>query len=64
MINQFLPRATSKLYTKRKFCFYLPVLLYNVWVFINYKMKKGTVQYVKFLLMLETVISIVNATLA
>jgi hypothetical protein len=31
MINQFLPKTTSKLY------FYLAVLLYNIWVFIYYK---------------------------
>jgi len=31
MINQFLPKTTSKLY------FYLAVLLYNIWVFMNYK---------------------------
>jgi hypothetical protein len=37
--------------------FYLAVLLYNIWVFINYKREKVTVQYVKFLLMIEALIS-------
>jgi hypothetical protein len=27
---------------------YLAVLLYNIWVFINYKSEKVTVQHVKF----------------
>ena len=36
MINQFLPKTTSKLYSLRKL-FYLAVLLYNIWVFMNYK---------------------------
>ncbi|MFP3133589.1 MAG: hypothetical protein RXR19_05795 [Nitrososphaeria archaeon] len=53
MINQFLPKMTSKLYSLRKLYFYLAVLLYNIWVFINYKREKVTVQYVKFLLMIE-----------
>ncbi|MFP3166630.1 MAG: transposase [Nitrososphaeria archaeon] len=51
MINQFLSKTTSKLY------FYLAVLLYNIWVFINYKREKVTVQHVKFLLMIEALIS-------
>ncbi|MFP3262799.1 MAG: hypothetical protein RXP28_08285 [Nitrososphaeria archaeon] len=37
MINQFLPKTTSKLYSLRKLYFYLAVLLYNIWVFMNYK---------------------------
>ena len=52
MINQFLP----KLYSLRKLYFYLTVLLYNIWVFINYKREKVTVQHVKFLLMIEALI--------
>ena len=54
MINQFLPKTTSKLYSLRKLYFYLAVLLCNIWVFM--KLKKGekvTVKYVKFLLMIE-----------
>ena len=56
MINQFLPKTTSKLYSLRKLYFYLAVLLYNIWVFMNYKREKVTVQYVKFLLMIEALI--------
>ena len=37
MINQFLSKTTSKLYSLRKLYFYLVVLLYNIWVFMNYK---------------------------
>ena len=44
MINQFLPKTTSKLYSLRKLYFYLTVLLYNIWVFINYKREKVTVK--------------------
>ena len=39
MINPFLP----KLYSLRKLYFYLAVLLYNIWVFMNYKREKVTV---------------------
>jgi hypothetical protein len=54
MINQFLPKTTSKLYSLRKLYFYLAVLLYNIWVFYELKV---TVQHVKFLLMIEALIS-------
>ena len=63
MINQFLPKTTSKLYSLRKLYFYLAVLLYNIWVFINYKREKVTVQYVKFLLMIEALISNIYVTI-
>jgi len=53
MINQFLPKLCSL----RKLYFFLAVLLYNIWVFMNYKSEKVTVQYVKFLLMIEALIS-------
>ena len=43
MINQFLPKTTSKLYSLRKLYFYFAVLLYNIWVFMNYKREKVTV---------------------
>jgi hypothetical protein len=63
MINQFLPKTTSKLYSLRKLYFYLAVLLYNIWVFINYKREKVTVQQVKFLLMVEALISNIYVTI-
>jgi len=63
MINQFLPKTTSKLYSLRKLYFYLAVLLYNIWVFMNYKREKVTVQYVKFLLMIEALISNIYVTI-
>jgi len=64
MINQFLPKTTSKLYSLRKLYFYLAVLLYNIWVFINYKREKVTVQHVKFLLMIEALISNIYVTIS
>jgi len=63
MINQFLPKTTSKLYSLRKLYFYLAVLLYNIWVFMNYKREKVTVQYVKFLLMVEALIYNIYVTI-
>ena len=63
MINQFLPKTTSKLYSLRKLYFYLAVPLYNIWVFMNYKREKVTVQYVKFLLMIEALISNIYVTI-
>jgi len=63
MINQFFPKTTSKLYSLRKLYFYLAVLLYNIWVFINYKREKVTVQYVKFLLMVEALIYNIYVTI-
>jgi len=38
MINQFLPKTTSKLYSLRKLYFYLAVLLYNMGF---YELQKG-----------------------
>jgi len=64
MINQFLPKTTSKLYSLRKLYFYLAVLLYNIWVFMNYKREKVTVQYVKFLLMIEALIYNIYVTIS
>jgi hypothetical protein len=36
MINKFLARTTTKLYAVRRLYFYLAILLYNVWVMLNY----------------------------
>ena len=63
MINQLLPKTTSKLYSLRKLYFFLAVLLYNIWVFINYKREKVTVQQVKFLLMIEALIYNIYVTI-
>ena len=63
MINQFLPKTTSKLYSLRKLYFYLAVLLYDIWVFMNYKSEKVTVQHVKFLLMIEALIYNIYVTI-
>ncbi|MFP3416765.1 MAG: hypothetical protein RXO71_00460 [Nitrososphaeria archaeon] len=40
MINQFLQKTTSKLYSLRKLYFYLAVLLYNIWVLLTIKGKR------------------------
>jgi putative transposase len=36
MVNKFLARTTSKIYSIRKLYFYLAILLYNLWVLLNY----------------------------
>ncbi|MGQ9514450.1 MAG: transposase [Thermoproteota archaeon] len=36
MLNKFLARTTSKIYGIRKLYFYLAILLYNLWVLLNY----------------------------
>ncbi len=36
MINKFLARTTSKLHALRILYFYLAILLYNLWVMLNY----------------------------
>jgi len=36
MINKFLAKTTSKLYAVRRLYFYLAILLYNLWVMLNY----------------------------
>jgi len=36
MVNKFLARTTSKIYSVRKLYFYLAILLYNLWVLLNY----------------------------
>ena len=64
MINQFLPKTTSKLYSLRKLYFYFAVLLYNILVFMNYKREKVTVQQVKFLLMIEALIYNIYVTIS
>ena len=37
MMNKFLAKTTSKLYTVRRLYFYLAVLLYNLWIMLNYR---------------------------
>ena len=37
MMNKFLAKTTSKLYAVRRLYFYLAVLLYNLWVMLNYR---------------------------
>ncbi|MGQ9514977.1 MAG: hypothetical protein ACUVTL_08035 [Thermoproteota archaeon] len=36
MVRKFLAKTTSKLYNVRKLYFYLAILLYNLWVLLNY----------------------------
>jgi hypothetical protein len=45
MIRQFQAKTTSKLYTLRKLYFYLAVLLYNIWVLLNFKKTTGITAY-------------------
>jgi hypothetical protein len=44
-IRQFQAKTTSKLYTLRKLYFYLAVLLYNIWVLLNFKKTTGITAY-------------------
>lgn len=57
MINQFLPKTTSKFYNLRKLYFYLAVLFYNLWVFVNYKHERVIVQHVKLAVILAVILS-------
>ena len=57
MINQFLPKTTSKVYSLRKLYFYLAVLFYNLWVFVNYKHERVIVQHVKLAVILAVILS-------
>ena len=57
MINQFLPKTTSKAYSLRKLYFYLAVLFYNLWVFVNYKHERVIVQHVKLAVILAVILS-------
>ncbi|MGC9209140.1 MAG: hypothetical protein ACP5GH_04755 [Nitrososphaeria archaeon] len=56
MINQFLPKTTSKNYSLRKLYFYLAVLFYNIWVLLNYKHKRVIVEHVKLTVILEMIL--------
>lgn len=41
MIRKFLAKTTSRLYVRRKLYFHLAVLLYNLWVRLNYREEVG-----------------------
>ncbi|MGC8558364.1 MAG: hypothetical protein ACP5NC_05160 [Nitrososphaeria archaeon] len=60
MISQFLPKTTSKVYSLRKLYFYLAVLFYNLWVFVNYKHERVIVQHVKLEVILSNIYWIIN----
>ncbi len=53
MINMFLPRTTSKLYSIRKLYFYLAVLMYNMWAITN--QRKVTVVHMKVMMIMAIV---------
>jgi putative transposase len=36
MVNKFLAKTTSKIYGMRKLYFFLAILLYNLWILLNY----------------------------
>jgi len=56
-MSQFLPKTTSKVYSLRKLYFYLAVLFYNLWVFVNYKHERVIVQHVKLEVILSVILS-------
>ena len=43
MIGQFYPKTTSNSYAVRVFYFVLAVLLYNVWVLLNARVKEHVI---------------------
>ncbi|MDG6931114.1 MAG: transposase [Nitrososphaerota archaeon] len=60
MIGMFLPKTTSKVYNLRKLYFYLAVMLYNLWVLVNYQSdERVIVQHVKLMVMLDVILSMI-----
>jgi len=58
VIRKFHAKTTSKLYRLRILYFYLAVVLYNLWVLLNYKYETGTPTYVlKLRILLSLVLS-------
>ncbi len=57
MINQFLPKTTSKFYSLRRLYFYLAVLFYNIWVLLNYKHERVIVERIKLEVILAIILS-------
>ncbi len=52
MINMFLPKTTSRIYSVRKLYFYLAVLLCNIWAIINQR-RNITVNSMKLIIFVE-----------
>jgi hypothetical protein len=58
MIGKFLARTTSKIYSIRALYFYLAILLYNLWVLLNYEGRtKIIADSLRFLIALTLVLS-------
>lgn len=58
MIHKFLAKTISKRYTVRKLCFYLAVLLYNLWILLNYHKATITVDALKLHVTLTLILSL------
>jgi len=60
MVNKFLAKTTSKIYSIRLLYFYLAVLLYNLWVLLNYgEGERVIVEALKLLVSLSLILSFI-----
>lgn len=60
MVNKFLAKTTSKIYSIRLLYFYLAILLYNLWVLLNYgKGERVIVEALKLLVSLSLILSFI-----
>jgi len=59
MVNKFLAKTTSKIYSVRKLYFYLAILLYNLWVLLNYAGTRIIVDTLKLLVALSLILSFI-----
>jgi len=60
MVNKFLAKTTSKIYSIRLLYFYLAILLYNLWVLLNYgEGERVIVEALKLLVSLSLILSFI-----
>jgi len=60
MINKFLARTKSKLYSVRRLCFYLANLMYNLWVALKHSQGSVIADSLKLYAMMTLVMSFIN----
>jgi len=59
MINKFLARTKSKLYSVRRLYFYLAILMYNMWVALKHSQGSVIADSLKLYAMMTLVISFI-----
>jgi hypothetical protein len=59
MINKFLARTKSKLYSVRRLYFYLAILMYNMWVALKHSQGSVIVDSLKLYAMMTLVMSFI-----